>query len=187
MMRPIFLLVAALLAWPGHTLLAADPSSIETFIGRWKVSEITSAAGDAAPDALSVRIEADADGFRMSWHDLGTSGDGGLGSEDVDARFLPSGRAGVFEYAPKSSSLLERMFASPATGNPLDGETLLWARIDGPVLAVYSMKIDPKGGFGLDHYSWTRIEDRLHLSFSKRTEDLGSATVIQGQLVKEGE
>lgn len=186
MTRPVFILVMAFLIGPGHPLLAADPPSIEAFIGNWKGSEITSAPGEAAPNALSTRIEADAGGFRMSWHDLGASGEDGIGSDDLDARFLPSGRPGVFEYAPKSGSLLARMFASPATGNPLKGETLLWARIDGSGLAVYSMRIDPNGGFDLDHYSWTRTEDGLRLSFSKRTEDFGSETVIEGELVKEG-
>lgn len=164
-------------------LAHADQPSIQAFLGSWTNADATSSGDELAPNALSVEVEAEADGFHLSWRDLGKSGSGGLGSEDIEARFVPANRPGVYEYQPSSSSLLTRMFASPATGNPLQGETLIWARIDGPTLAVYSMKIDDKGGFDLDHYSWTRTDAGLVLTFVKKTEDLGSGEPIQGQLV----
>jgi len=68
----------------------------------------------------------------------------------------------------------------------LDGETLLWARVDDQTLAVYSMTVDRRGDFNLDHYSWTRTEKGLRLKFSKRTKDLGVETMIEGDLVAEG-
>jgi GH43 family beta-xylosidase len=79
------------------------------------------------------------------------------------------------------------MFASPETGNPLEGETLLWARIDTDMLAVYSLTIDENGGFDLGHYSWTKTEDGLLLHYREQTEALGEEIVIEGRLVPEGE
>ncbi|MGI9498882.1 MAG: hypothetical protein ACR2P3_02510 [Geminicoccaceae bacterium] len=153
MMSIRFLLIAALLIWPGFTLSADDHPSIDSFVGDWKGADVVSKVGRLAPDALTLRIQTVSGGFRTSWRDLGKSGRSEIGSDTTDAQFVLTDRPGVYEYAQKPGSLLTRMFASPATGNPLKGETLLWARIDGPLLAVYSMKVDPEGGFDLDHYS----------------------------------
>ncbi len=187
MKRMVLVLTAALLAWPGLTVLAADPPSIEAFVGSWKGRKASSVVGALPPDALSLEVQRAADGFRISWLDLSANNQGNSGGDSIDVRFLPTGRAGVYEYAPKPGTLLTRMFASPATGNPLKGETLLWARIDGPTLAVYSMKIDLNGGFDLDHYSWIRTENGLKLIFSERTEDPGMETKLEGELVAKGE
>ncbi len=186
MMRIRFLLIAALLIWPGFTLSADDRPSIDSFVGDWKGADVVSNIGRLAPDALTLRIQSVSGGFHMSWRDLGKSGRSEIGSDTIDAQFRTTDRSGVYEYAQKPGSLLTRMFASPATGNPLKGETLLWARIDGPFLAVYSMKIDPDGGFDLDHYSWIRTEKGLRLIFSKRTEDATAEAKIEGELVAVG-
>ena len=187
MRRLVLFFTVALLAWPSLALLAADPLSIEAFVGSWKGRKASSAIGALPRDALSLEVQHDADGFRISWFDLSANVQGNSGGDKINVRFLPTGRAGVYEYAPKPGSLLTRMFASPATGNPLMGETLLWARIDGPTLAVYSMKIDLKGGFDLDHYSWTRTENGLQLIFSERTKDLEIETKLEAELVAKGE
>ena len=178
--------VMALLAWPGPVVMAADPSSIEAFEGRWKGRDAPSGTDTLPQDVLRLEIRRDADGFQISWDDLGAGSEGNLDVDSIDVRFSPTDRVGVYEYAPKPGSLLTRMFASPATGNPLTGETLLWARIDGSTLAVYSMKIDLNGDFELDHYSWTRVGDGVQLRYSKRTEDLGETTKLKGELVAEG-
>lgn len=181
-----FFLMMELLMWPGHAALAADPSSIEAFVGSWKGQEPRSPTAALPPDALNLEVQKHADGFRMSWPDLSAENQGSVGVDNIDASFSATDRAGVYEYAPKSGSMLTRMFASPKTGNPLTGETLLWARVDGLNLTVYSMKIDLNGGFDLDHYSWTRTEDGLQLTFKKRTEVAGSEIELQGELEADG-
>lgn len=181
MRRLVYFATAALLASPCLSALADDPPSIELFIGSW-------AAENESPgnEALRLDVQRDENGFRLAWVDLGTRDQGEAAAEDLDARFQPTARKGVYEFVPESGSLLTRMFASPATGNPLEGETLLWARLDGPTLAVYSMKVDGEGGFDLDHYSWTRAENGLQFSFGKQTEDLGTETILEGELVAKG-
>ena len=187
MRRLVLFMATVSLALPGAASLAADPPSIEPFAGSWKGREVSSVSGETpSPDLLSLEVQGDTDGFRMSWHDLSARDEGKSRAGSIDVRFSPTDRAGVYEYAPNPGSLLTRMFASPATGNPLKGETLLWARVEGPTLAVYSMMIDMEGGFDLDHYTWTRTGDELHLTFSERTEDLGVETTFEGELVADG-
>ncbi|MEZ5932145.1 MAG: hypothetical protein R3F54_09365 [Alphaproteobacteria bacterium] len=175
-----FLLIT-LAGWPSSLAWAADARSIDSFLGRWSGDKIQSGDNKLAPAALDLQIDKDAGGFAISWHDLGKDG-----GDRVEARFQPTDRPGVYEVAPESGSFLARMFASPASGNPLKGETLLWARIDDPVLAVYSMSVDPTGGIDLQHYTWTRTENGLHLTFSHRTDDDGDESPIEGDLVAAG-
>ena len=183
MIRPMKTWMALLVAGLLSGVAYADQPSIDAFIGSWKKADTDPDSEVLAPDALRVEVKSEAEGFRLAWRDLGKKGPGGIGSEDIEAQFIPAGRPGVYEFQPSSSSLLTRMFASPATGNPLEGETLIWARIDGKTLAVYSMKIGKKGGFDLDHYSWKRTESGLLLTFVKKTEEQGDNEPIEGELV----
>jgi len=185
-MRITLVFLMAWLLGPGLTAWAADLSSIKAFLGDWKGDPASLATETLPPAALDLRVQSDTKGFRLSWHDLGTGDPEKRGVDDIDASFLLTERPGVYEYAAEPGSLLTRMFASPSTANPLDGETLLWARVDDQTLAVYSMTVDRRGDFNLDHYSWTRTEKGLRLKFSKRTKDLGVETMIEGDLVAEG-
>ena len=186
MRRLILLFTMGSLSWAGLAARAADPASITPFVGSWTAGEELSADHELPLEALSLKVERDADGFRVYWHDLSAGDAAGTDHGSIDVRFQPTERAGVYEFAPSPSSLLTRMFASPATGNPLKGETLLWARIDGSTLAVYSMRIDAKGSFNLDHYSWTRTGDSLQLVYRQKTEDAGLGTRLEGELVAGG-
>jgi hypothetical protein len=183
MVRPMKTWKVTLLACVIPGVVWADQPSIEAFIGSWKTAEISSSSDALAPNALDLKIAAEAGGFSLVWRDLGKSGQAGIGSEGIEAQFVPANRPGVYEYQPSSGSLFSSMFASPATGNPLEGETLIWARIDGDTLAVYSMMIDQAGGFDLDHYSWERTETGLQLTFTKKTEEKLSSEPIEGALV----
>ena len=177
----------AWLVWPGASALASDPSSIETFLGQWKGDQVLLEAESLPSDALDLKVRSDANGFRISWHDLSTSSADSSRTNKVNARFRPTGRPGVYEFVEEPGSFLTRMFASPSTGNPLEGETLLWARVADFTLTVYGMTVEPNGGFNLDRYRWARAESGLLLSFSRRTEDLADETRIEGKLVALGE
>ena len=166
---------------------AALASSIHDFTGRWKGETISSPDDKITPERLSIEIKAAAGGFELFWNDLMRDDGSGWTTKPIEARFIRTDREGVFEYVPETGSFLDRMFASPLSGNPLDGETLLWARIDADMLAVYSLTVGESGRFGLDHYSWTRTEDGLTLRYREQTEQLGEEALIEGKLVPEGE
>lgn len=180
------LLITALWLWPNLTL-ADDRHSIDRFLGQWTDGMILSAPVDLKLDILSTHIRSLGEGFRMTFTDLGKIAQGLSADQRIDAHFAPAKRKGVFEYVKEEGSFLQRMFASPASGNPLEGETLLWARIDGEILAVYSINVNDKGDLLLDHYSWTRTETGLRLLFSQRTDVLGAETMIEADLLTKGE
>jgi hypothetical protein len=92
----------------------------------------------------------------------------------------------VYAYDPGGGSLLSSLFAAPASGNPLEGETLLWARLGEEALIVYSLSIDPAGGFDLNRYARTLSDDGMVVKYQRRIE--GREPVrIEGRLERTGE
>lgn len=182
----IRVMIAALMAFVLTPGLANSAALIDDLAGRWSGQSIDAPGGDIPVDVIDIEIRPGSGGFELAWKDLTRDEQGAPAAGTNKARFVETSRKGVFEVAPEEGSFLDRMFASPATGNPLDGETLLWARTDDQTLAVYSLKIGEDGEFDLDHYSWTRTDDGLLLRFREQTEELGKETSIEGRLVPGG-
>jgi hypothetical protein len=168
---------------------AAADATIESFAGTWRGTalEVGGDAGDLAlePADLDVQIEADGAGFRMSWTSLARHDGGTLERQKVEARFTPTDRPGVYAFAPGGSSLLSQLFADPETGNPLEGDALLWARLTGSTLTVYSLAVDYHGGLELDRYARTISDAGLDVRYSHRMEDDRILT-IEGRLAADG-
>ena len=175
-------------------ILAASPASGQDglpagFHGDWQGVEVTVADGDAGIEAtaedLNVRITPDDGGFRMSWTALARdTSDGPLARHPIEARFVPADRPGVFIFDPEQSSLLLRLFGDPSTNNPLEGEPLLWARLEGQTLSVYGLSVTPEGGFDLYQHARTLTGDGLTARHTHRTER-GFVT-LEGRLVPAG-
>ena len=172
---------ALLLAGPAHG------AGIEEFFGTWRGTEISAPKGlEFQADDLGVAIEPYDSGFHMRWTTLDRTGpEGGFTAEPVEASFSETERAGVYEYDPGGGSLLTSLFEAPATGNPLEGETLLWARLEETALVVYSLSIDSHGGLDLNRYARTLSDDGMVVSYQRRIE--GREPVrIEGRLERAG-
>ena len=165
---------------------AAVGSPIEAFVGRWIGETVQAPDNSLDTETIGIEIEKSDGGFSLSWRDLARNDQGRPNAEPLDALFVSTNRPGVFEYAPKSGSFLDRMFASPSAGNPLEGDAIIWARCDAEALAVYSLTISGDGGFQLDHYTWTRTEDGLALRYRGKTHDIGKEFMVEGRLVPAG-
>ena len=169
----------------------ADEAAISRFYGDWHGAEVSISGPDhglnLAPKDLDVDIQGDGNGFLLSWtafrRDEQSGGE--FVREAVDAKFVPTERAGVFAFEPGGSSLLSRLFADPATGNPLKGETLLWARLDDATLTVYSLAINSHGGFDLDRYARTLSEGGIRVHYTHRMEN-DQVLTVEGQLKAAG-
>ncbi len=91
----------------------------------------------------------------------------------------------MFAFDPGGGGLLASLFADPATGNPLEGETLLWARVEGPTLIVYSLSINQKGGFNLERNARTVEHGAMTVRHSYRFEN-DRVVTIEGRLERVG-
>jgi hypothetical protein len=177
-MRPLLLIVLILAAGPAF----AQGALPDAFYGDWQ-GEVTHSEGsvgfEAADEDLSVRIQPDEEGFRMRWTGL-IQQDGGVTRQPIEARFTPTSRPGVFAFDPERSSLLLSLFGAPATNNPLEGEPLLWARLEGETLSVYGLAINADGGFDLYQHVRTLTGDGMSARHTHRTEQ--DVMILEGQL-----
>jgi hypothetical protein len=174
---------ALLLAGP-----AAHGAEIKEFFGTWRGTEVSAPTGlEFQATDLDVAIEPYERGFHMRWTTLDRAGsEAGFTAQPTEASFSQTEQAGVYEYDPGGGSLLTSLFAAPATGNPLDGETLLWARLEESALVVYSLSINADGGFDLNRYARTLNEGGMVVEYRRRIE--GREPVrIEGRLERAGD
>jgi hypothetical protein len=80
--------------------------------------------------------------------------------------------------------MLLSLFGDPATSNPLEGEPLLWARLDGETLSVYGLAINPDGGFDLYQHVRALTGEGMTVRHTHRTER--EAVILKGRLVRAG-
>lgn len=182
MIRPLVLIGVILAASPAF----AQGALPEPFYGDWQGEDVIvdgNADFRATADDLSVRIAPDDSGFRMHWTALSREEAGGpLVRHPVEARFEPADRPGVFVFDSEQSSLLLRLFGDPATNNPLEGEPLLWARLDGETLSVYGLAINADGSFDLYQHVRTLTDAGMAARHIHRTEH--EVVTLEGQLVR---
>ena len=169
---------------------AADQVTIQDFFGRWRGTEVKVDAAEQAPKLapsdLDMTIAGEDGGFRIRALALGREQDGALVGRPLEATFTPTDVPGVFAFAPAAGSLLSSLFADPTVGNPLEGDTLLWARLQDDSLHVYSLAIDPGGGFALEHSIGRLTEDGLLARYELRSENDRVARV-EGRLERAGD
>lgn len=165
-----FLLAALVLsASPG----AAD---VERLSGSWRGVELEAYVGRSplAAGDIELAVRPEPTGLRLAFRTL----DG----ERIEVALVPGEAPGVFEVPRQRGGWLGRFF-SPGTGNPLRGEQLLWARIDGPELVVYSLKLGRGGDFALDRYAYTVDHGQLDMIASRRGGD-GEQLRLHGRLAR---
>jgi hypothetical protein len=169
---------------------AASAADLEDFFGEWQGVDV-SVDGPApslklSPADLDTSIAGQDGGFRIRSMSVAREPDGALAVRPFDAIFAPTETAGVFAYEPAAGSLLSNLFADPTTGNPLEGDTLLWARLEDGALHVYSLAIDDRGGLALEHSTGRLTEDGMATRFVLRLENEQIVTV-DGLLERAGD
>jgi hypothetical protein len=169
---------------------AASAADLEDFFGEWQGVEVSvDGPGPSlklSPTDLDTSIAEQDGGFRIRSLSVTRQPDGGLAARPLDAVFAPTGTAGVFAYEPAAGSLLSSLFADPTTGNPLEGDTLLWARLEDSALHVYSLAIDDQGGLALEHSTGRLTKDGMTTRFVLRLENEQIVTV-EGLLERAGD
>jgi len=188
MQRKLCFLVVVLVGL-GAGALRAENAGLEPFYGKWRCVDLVIHASteEITPtkDDLDLAIRPDGDGFRVRWTTFQRTSLGSLERRLFEARFGPTERPGVFGFDQEQRSLFGRLFAAPASGNPLQGETLLWARLADERLVIYSLGLTPQGDFDLNRHQWTPDGDSLIVTFTRRTAK-GEATRIRGRLEPAG-
>jgi hypothetical protein len=153
------LLVLAAIAPSG----VAAAELLDALRGRWAPAPAT---------APTMEWQPDGEGFTLTW--------ASTGSGEVSARFLPTGRPGVFAGRGAGEWTI---FGGDAPVNPLVDGTLLWARTTVDTAYVYSLAIDDQGGFILERYTCRPAGDRLSVAVLRWTAK-GQANDAEQTLVR---
>lgn len=181
--------VAASALLVGSFAASATEVSVGDFFGQWRGVEVSVDDAERAPKLtptdLDMMITGENGGFRIRTFALGRGPDGSVVARQMDATFAPTETPGVFAFDPGTGSLLSSLFADPAVGNPLEGDTLLWARLGDDSLHVYSLAIDPGGGYVLERSTGQLTEDGMVTRYELRFEN-DRVVTVEGRLERAG-
>jgi hypothetical protein len=170
---------------------ALSPASAADGIARFYGSYVGSGTAERSDDKaveqrdLDVTIRPFKDnGFSLKWITVMRAPDGERASEgvkrrEIDETFIPyKDRAGVYIDAPSGG-----LFAKAELPNPLKGEPMRWAAIDGDTLTVYSMAITDTGAAELQIFHRTLTEKGMKVTFL-RMHDEQVLVRLSGDLIK---
>lgn len=124
------------------------------------------------------------DGFTMKWITVVRGTDGARTGEDVKRRaveenFIPvEDKENVFVLAPEGG-----LFQKSELPNPLLGEAVRWAAIEGNEMKIYSLAIGETGSSELQVYHRTLTEKGMDISFI-RLQDEEVKVRMSGTLVR---
>ena len=158
--------------------VAAGPAAgqeLERFFGSYVGSGAAVNISDGSTDVrdLDVTIESyKNEGFTLRWITVIREGDADRTDPNVRRRaeeenFLPSEELdNVYVIAPKGS-----LFEKAELPNPLRGEAMRWASIDGDRLTVHSLGIIETGGVESQIFHRTLTDSGMDVSFVRMQDD----------------
>ncbi|CAN0558135.1 unnamed protein product [Laminaria digitata] len=134
---------------------------------------------------LDVTIESFKDeGFTIQWITVVRGANGARTGDDVKRRevtenFIPvEDKENVFVLAPKGG-----LFQKSELPNPLLGDAVRWAAIDGNDMTIYSLAISETGGSELQVYRRSLTEKGMDIRFM-RLQDEDVKVRMSGKLVR---
>lgn len=171
---PSLALALTLLAAPAAWALKAELGPfLGTYVG---TAQVYGEDGEVEGERdMTIQIEeGPKDGFMITWVNVslvnGRRDVPGVERRVATATFVPSDRDGVY-IEEMRGSLFERRHLA----DPLEGEPMRWARVDGDRLGVFSFGILEDGRYGLQSYERILTEVGLDIEFR---------AVLDGQVVR---
>ncbi|TMM55607.1 hypothetical protein FDT80_03685 [Sulfitobacter sabulilitoris] len=133
----------------------------ERFVGSYTGSaEVQSADGSLVPRDMSVTISETKEGFNISWTSITYRPDGRAKEKSYSISFVPTDREDVY-----AAAMRRNVFGHEVQLNPMEGEPYVWARIIGDTLSLYSLFVDPQGGYEIQQFDRTLADGGLQLEF----------------------
>ncbi len=179
----LFVFIAGL----ASSTVAVAQDGIDQFFGSYVGSGVAEREGDSGTEQRDMDVTMAAykdDGFTLKWITVVRGNQGQRTGQDVRRReieenFLPSEEnPNLFILAPRGS-----LFQKAELPNPLEGEPMRWATVDGDTLSVYSLGITGDGRSEMQIYHRTLTDNGMDVSFL-RLEDENIELRVVGELVK---
>jgi hypothetical protein len=184
--RPAWLWLCVLaLAWlPPSAGMAATASALEPFFGTYVgVAKVEDANGEVHHRDMDVVIQPYRDGgFRIDWINV-TLVDGRRDLPGVERRV----QSALFEPLEKRDMYVEvepeNLFQEREETQPMRGDPVRWASIDGPRMHVYAFMVLEDGTYELQIYDRILTDKGLDIHF-QRIDDGQVMRRITGHTVR---
>jgi hypothetical protein len=165
------------LAWllPVAALHAA-PSDLEPFFGSYVgVAKVEDATGETSQRDMDIVIQPyHENGFRIDWINV-TLVDGRRDVPGVERRV----QSALFEPVPNRDMYIEvepeDVFRERKAAQPMRGDPVRWANIDGPRLHVYAFEVLEDGTYELQIYDRVLTEKGIDIAFQR---------IVDGEVVR---
>lgn len=180
------LIAVGLLLTTGAATASAE-ETVEKFFGSYVGSGKAERLGTNVRETrdLDVTIERfKDDGFTLKWITVIRGEDGGRTGPDVKRReveenFVPvEDKENVFVLSPKGG-----LFQKSELPNPLHGDAVRWAAVEGNAMTVYSLAISENGGSELQVYRRSLTKKGMDITFL-RLQDEAVKIRMSGELVR---
>ena len=179
----VIALTAALPIGLGGALAADLERFYGTYVGSGAAEQLFANTTDQRD--LDVTVEPyKENGFSIKWITVTRGADGqrtddGVKRNEIEEDFVP------FEDRPNVFVLDARggLFQKSELPNPLRGEPMRWAKVDGDEMTVFSMAIRDDGGAELQIYRRRLTERGMDVSFLRMHDDALEVR-MQGSLVR---
>lgn len=170
-------LLALLLVAPSMTH-AQESRSLADFAGTWRGSSLTADADSqrlgATVGDLDATVTPRGDGFTLAWTRLAPTGDPAAPTVERQATTL------TFRRADRPN-----VFTASDSGNPMEGQTLSWARLAGATLSVYQLVLNDRGGFDLTSVDRTLDGDGMAVVL-RVIRDAEPVRLVAGRATRNG-
>lgn len=164
--------------WLGCWVSAvADERRPADFFGEY----IGAADGDSGKERdlnVTIRPERGERHFYVEWTTVIHKPDGRTKRRSYKVSFRPTSRHNIYASAMRTT-----VFGGKSSLNPLAGEPLFWARIQGDTLTVNAFMIDDEGKYVVQVYKRTLTPTGLRLEF-ERNHDGDPRVTLAADLVR---
>lgn len=169
-------LAAALTATPATAIEPEVEPFLGTYVGSARVFNENGAVEETRDMDIMIE-EGPKGGFTITWINVslvdGRRDVPGVERRVATATFVPGDRDGVFIEEMRGS-----LFERRQTADPMDGEPLRWARIDGDRLGVFSFGILEDGRYGMQSYERILTDVGIDIEFRAVLDDRVVRTIV---------
>lgn len=134
----------------------------ERFYGSYEGEAIVESNGEQARRDLGVMIRKAKEGFQLNWTTTTVRADGSEKSKSYTIEFFPTDRANIYRSAMKAN-----LFGGREPLDPMKGDPYVWAHINDDTLTVHALIINEVGGYEMQTYERTLVDQGLSLHFSR--------------------
>lgn len=153
-------------------------SNAEQFFGRYVGSAVNDGDNELPGRKMEVTIKPYKKGFNVKWSTTSFRAKNKVKKSTFTINFKPSKEPGVY-----GSAMSKDVFGHERPLDPLKGDPFVWAHLDGKTMTVNSLLVAQDGGYEIQTYERTLVEDGMELVFS-RVQNGKIKRQIKGSLKK---